>query len=98
MARAKTPRSVTSTNPVTPTNNVAPLNKQVITMPEVNTLSQSKKNGSVGNSSQLDLDSEIRQRAYELYQERGGTPGHEHADWLTAEREVLSRRNRQRSA
>ena len=98
MARAKTPRSVTPTNTLTPTNNVAPSNKQVITMPDVSTPPQAKKNGSVSNASQLDLDSEIRQRAYELYEERGATAGHEYEDWLTAEREVLSRRNRQQSA
>jgi hypothetical protein len=38
-----------------------------------------------------DLEEEIRQRAYELYLERGGTPGNENEDWLIAEREVRSR-------
>lgn len=42
-----------------------------------------KKNGSV-----VDLESKIRIRAYELYVERGCTPGHENEDWLLAEREV----------
>jgi len=37
------------------------------------------------------LEEEIRQRAYELYVERGGTPGHDSEDWLVAEREVRSR-------
>lgn len=31
---------------------------------------------------------EVEQRAYELYQARGGQPGHDLEDWLQAEREV----------
>lgn len=31
---------------------------------------------------------EIRRRAYEIYLERGGQPGHELDDWLQAEREL----------
>jgi hypothetical protein len=31
---------------------------------------------------------EIRLRAYEIYLERGGLPGHELDDWLQAEREL----------
>jgi hypothetical protein len=31
---------------------------------------------------------EVAQRAYELYQARGGEPGHELEDWLNAEQEV----------
>ncbi len=30
----------------------------------------------------------VAQKAYELYQERGEEPGHDHEDWLTAERLV----------
>lgn len=37
-----------------------------------------------------DLTGVIAQRAYELYQLRGGHPGSEFEDWLEAEREVLS--------
>jgi hypothetical protein len=37
------------------------------------------------------LEDEIRQRAYEIYLERNGSPGDQHQDWLTAEREVLAR-------
>lgn len=43
------------------------------------------------NFPNVDLESEIRRRAYELYEERGCTPGHEDEDWLVAERQVLSR-------
>jgi hypothetical protein len=45
-----------------------------------------------------DLEVEIRRRAYELYEQRGQTPGHEHEDWLVAEQEVLSRLDQQQSA
>ena len=40
----------------------------------------------------INLDEEIRRRAYELYLERGSTAGDPHQDWLTAEREILGRR------
>ena len=33
-------------------------------------------------------EDEIRCRAYEIYVERGGTPGHELDDWIRAEREL----------
>lgn len=37
------------------------------------------------------LAEEIRLRAYALYEARGGEPGHELADWVQAENEVLER-------
>jgi hypothetical protein len=39
----------------------------------------------------VDLDEEIRRRAYELYLERQGTAGDQAQDWLRAEREVRAR-------
>jgi hypothetical protein len=33
----------------------------------------------------------IRIRAYEIYESRGGRPGHPHYDWLQAENETLMR-------
>lgn len=59
--------------------------RQVATMPAANP-PESKK-----SSPPTDLEVEIRRRAYELYERRGYTPGHEDEDWLVAEREVLSR-------
>jgi hypothetical protein len=50
------------------------------------------------NPSTADLEAEIRRRAYELYEQRGYTPGHEDEDWLVAEREVLSRAGDHQSA
>lgn len=36
----------------------------------------------------LDLEDQIRMRAYELYLERSADPGHDLDDWLRAEQEV----------
>jgi hypothetical protein len=35
-------------------------------------------------------EQEIRDRAYEIYVQRGGQPGYEVDDWLQAERELTS--------
>lgn len=37
----------------------------------------------------LDIEEQIRARAYELYEARGREDGHQEEDWLTAEREIL---------
>jgi hypothetical protein len=39
----------------------------------------------------INLEDEIRRRAYEIFEQRGYTPGDERDDWLQAEREVLAR-------
>jgi hypothetical protein len=55
-------------------------------------LLQMPENGNAHNgSTPADLESEIRLRAYQLYEQRGGTPGFEQQDWLSAEREILAR-------
>ena len=61
-------------------------NKQVTAMPDVAIAPEGKKNFAAP-----DLECEVRRRAYELYEQRGCTPGHEDEDWLVAEREVLAR-------
>lgn len=38
------------------------------------------------------LEDEVRRRAYELYEGRGGADGNEVDDWVRAEREVSERR------
>jgi hypothetical protein len=69
--------------------------------------SNSKKNGSTGefaaatapalaaeakkNVFPINLDDEIRRRAYELFEQRNGAAGSEQEDWLRAESEVLAR-------
>jgi DUF2934 family protein len=46
----------------------------------------------------INLEEEIRRRAYEIFVERGSTPGNESEDWLTAEREVRLRYQAERTA
>lgn len=58
--------------------------KKVLQMPEVSS------NGN-GHLIAADLESEIRTRAYELYEQRGYTDGGSEEDWFRAEREVLAR-------
>jgi hypothetical protein len=46
----------------------------------------------------INIEDEIRRRAYELYQQRGGAPGSEAQDWLAAEREVRQRYKQQQQS
>ncbi len=41
---------------------------------------------------------QIRRRAYELYEQRGGQHGYHEQDWLQAESEVMSRSRSSRTA
>ena len=66
--------------------------KQVATMPTPKPFEVKK------TAPTTSLEEEIRIRAYQLYEERGYTPGHENEDWLVAEREILSRADTQQSA
>lgn len=86
MARAKTP----TTN--------SPTSKQVITMPEAGSINPVRKTVSLSNPAPLELEDQIRRRAYELYEQRGRTPGMENDDWFRAEHEILSRKARSQSA
>ena len=85
MARAKTPGNGTTSR------------KSVAVMPAPKTIGVQKNSSSV-NLSAVNLEEQIRVRAYQLYEERGYTPGHEAEDWLVAEREVLGRVDDQQSA
>jgi hypothetical protein len=86
MAKAKTPRT-----PATPTS------KQVLTMPEAGSVTLVRK-ASPANGLPADLEVKIRERAYQLYLERGSTPGHENEDWIKAESEILATKNHQQTA
>ena len=44
------------------------------------------------SDNQPDIEEQIRARAYELYQERGGADGYDVEDWLTAESEICGTR------
>ena len=41
-----------------------------------------------------ELEARVRQRAYELYLERGRVEGHEAEDWIRAEAEVAAGKSR----
>lgn len=43
----------------------------------------------------INVEEEIRRRAYELYMQRGCTPGQDHSDWVEAEREIMARYTQQ---
>ena len=51
------------------------------------------RNGAVNRA---DLESEIRLRAYELYEQRGYTSGRADQDWFEAEQEILARHGNQK--
>ena len=73
-----------------PVNSPVPINQNSINQ---NTMNQTAANQGPNSAN---LEEEIRHRAYDLYLERranGGDAGDQHQDWLTAEREILSRRN-----
>jgi len=82
MPRTKNPRSTNTTT-----------NKQVITMPEAVSTPQVRRGPGASVATPIDLDAQIRERAYALYEERGRIPGQENEDWLRAEREVRARYN-----
>lgn len=111
MAKTKGPGSRNKKNgidvPATPAVNPTP----TISTPEVSTaaavrtapdprpeIKETKKLATElrRNVVPINLDEEIRRRAYELYEQRGCTPGHENDDWLVAEREILTRYSVQR--
>lgn len=90
MARKTTGNGTTrskKTKPSTEAASVQPAPVQVV--PEVRTnvtpISVAAKKANV------DLEEEIRRRAYELYLERKGTAGDPTQDWFIAEREVRAR-------
>jgi hypothetical protein len=43
-------------------------------------------------SAPQELEEQLRQRAYELYEERGREDGHEVDDWLRAELEITGKK------
>jgi Protein of unknown function (DUF2934) len=91
MAKAKTPRSTTPRSKSNGNAAVVEPVTEVQKAPLEVTLKASA-------SKPRDLEAEIRARAYELYQERGATPGHQQEDWARAEREIMARQNHQQSA
>ena len=98
MAKAKTPSTnSTKTNgeavspSVTPVN---PVNPSVSPEPVAEfrkAAAETRK-----NIVPINLEDEIRRRAYELWEQHGCVDGHENEHWLVAEREVRERYQTQR--
>ena len=86
MAKAKTPR--------TPKNGAAVQNPLVSaaseTRTEINELKKTQPEFRK-NVFPINLDEEIRRRAYELWEQSGYQAGHETEHWLLAESEIISR-------
>ena len=79
MAKPRTPRSSKGNN------------NPALTMPEISSATQSQPASPDASSfiaTQIDLETQIRLRAYQLYEERGCTPGQQDDDWLRAEQEI----------
>jgi Protein of unknown function (DUF2934) len=62
-------------------SSVTPINRKPSEVKEL-------RKASNGNGN---VEEEIRRRAYQLFEERGGEHGRHHEDWLRAEAEVRAR-------
>ena len=51
-------------------------------------ISKKQQNSSADDAASMQRQDRIRQRAYELYEKRGGRDGHHEQDWLQAEKDV----------
>lgn len=87
MAKAKSPRTTNGKIAPTETNITAMPESKIASTPEVKAVEVKK----YVPPTPINVDDEIRRRAYELSEARGFIPGHENDDWLVAEREVLAR-------
>ena len=83
MAKARTPRTLKP--------KAEKAENKVLQMPE--TAAAANGNGT-GNHSAVDVELEIRRRAYELYESRGYVDGQAEEDWIQAEREVRARQQK----
>ena len=86
MAKPRTPR--------TPKPKAEKAEKKVLQMPEA----VAAGNGNGTRNHAVDIESEIRLRAYELYEQRGYVDGFAEQDWIDAEREVLARQEQKHTA
>ena len=71
---------------------------QVTALPKVSAehkIFEVRKSEARKNLVPINIEEEVRRRAYELYQQRGPRPGGEAEDWLAAEREVMQRYHQQ---
>jgi hypothetical protein len=95
MAKAKTPRNSAGkqdgTNVSTP-GVPAPQPETISDIREIRKLLPDVRKNVVP----INLDEEIRRRAYELWEQHGRESGHEKEHWLLAETEILARYRNQR--
>jgi hypothetical protein len=70
--------------------NGTPSSKQVISMSEA-----TRKKVGATTPTPIDLEEQIRLRAYEIWEENGRLEGTEEEDWKQAEREVHARNEQQ---
>lgn len=92
MARAKTPRGNAGKQ-----NGEAAVTPATTALPETaSEIREVRRTDARKNIVPINLDDEIRRRAYELWEQRGRETGHENEDWLVAEREILARYHAQR--
>jgi hypothetical protein len=94
------PANIPDVNAVAPGTTAAEVAAEVKVAPEPRKLgfvrTEPRKNSaSQVNLVPINLEDEIRRRAYELYLQRGTAPGSEAEDWLTAEREIMQRYRKQ---
>ncbi len=99
MAKAKTPRTNTGkTNGETLNTSVNPVNPSVTQEPVAEFREVRKTQPDARkNIVPINLEDEIRRRAYELWEQHGRLAGHENEHWLLAEREVRERYRAQQS-
>jgi hypothetical protein len=93
MAKAKTPRTnAGKTNGETPNTSVNPVNPSVTAdaLPEFREIRKTQPDARK-NIVPINLEEEIRRRAYELWEQHGRVSGQENEHWLLAEREVRER-------
>ena len=94
MAKAKTPRSTSKINGGTSPGNGTPAvhPENISEIKEVRKVTAEAR----PNVVPINLDDEIRRRAYELWEQHGREPGHENEHWLLAEREIRARYSSER--
>ena len=105
MPKAKSPRSPRSKQVSDPVNsNLTVMSDGAAAAPAIAPVIETKplevkkaENKKIALPIPINLDEEIRRRAYEIFQQRGNAPGNEHEDWVVAEREVLARYQQQRA-
>jgi DUF2934 family protein len=92
MSQGKKPRKVAARKGATKKSTEKPVVEETpapVVAATSATLKASKaKPRAMSKSMQVSIEDVIRLRAYEIYLQRGATPGNPHEDWNVAEREV----------